>query len=222
MPMDCFPYIIVLLRTKRNLLKPTLKVLTQGISSGGGELDIRWRAHVICWAAQNALRLKGDFVECGVNTGICSLLAMNYIDFQLLSDRKWYLLDTYCGLVDGQGHSKEHVTAVNKSYPDCYELAKKNFSPYSNAVLIRGVIPDTLPQVPSEKIVYLHIDLNCAYPEIEAAKFFWDKLVTGAIIVLDDYAYSGYTKQKEAWDIFAHSKGYSVLSLPTGQGMLVK
>jgi hypothetical protein len=31
----------------------------------GNVPDIRWRAHVACWAAKQALTLKGDFVECG-------------------------------------------------------------------------------------------------------------------------------------------------------------
>ena len=33
-------------------------------------MDIRWRAYVCCWAAKQALAVEGDFVECGVNTGI--------------------------------------------------------------------------------------------------------------------------------------------------------
>jgi hypothetical protein len=30
---------------------------------------IHWRVHVLCWAADIASRLEGDFVECGVNRG---------------------------------------------------------------------------------------------------------------------------------------------------------
>ena len=36
------------------------------------DLHIEWRVHVLCWAATQALRQEGDFVECGVNTGIFS------------------------------------------------------------------------------------------------------------------------------------------------------
>ena len=35
--------------------------------------DNRWIVHVALWAASQAARLEGDFVECGVNTGMLSL-----------------------------------------------------------------------------------------------------------------------------------------------------
>src|SRR5262245_44091232 len=47
-----------------------------------GELEPRWRAYVVCWAAERALQLEGDFVECGVNRGGNALTAMHYLDFQ--------------------------------------------------------------------------------------------------------------------------------------------
>jgi hypothetical protein len=40
--------------------------------------------------------------------------------------------------------------------------------------------------------------------------------------VLDDYAYRGYREQKLGMDRFAASVGIEVLSLPTGQGLIMK
>jgi hypothetical protein len=40
--------------------------------------------------------------------------------------------------------------------------------------------------------------------------------------LLDDYAYHGYRQQKLGMDRFAASRGVQVLSLPTGQGLLIK
>src|SRR4051812_9119373 len=34
--------------------------------------EIRFRAYVACWAAQHALALDGDLVECGVASGVYS------------------------------------------------------------------------------------------------------------------------------------------------------
>jgi hypothetical protein len=68
--------------------------------------------------------------------------------------------------------------------------------------------------------------MNCAFPELQALEFFWDRLVVGAIVILDDYGFSanqtGYINQKLAIDAFAIRKGVSVLCLPTGQGLIVK
>jgi O-methyltransferase len=51
------------------------------------------------------------------------------------------------------------------------------------------VIPDTLPQVKSDRICYLSIDMNNAAPEIAAAEYFEDRMISGGIIVLDDYGW---------------------------------
>ena len=72
------------------------------------------------------------------------------------------------------------------------------------------------------KISFLHIDMNSAAPEIAAGEYFWDKLAPSAPILLDDYAYPGFHDQKLAWDAFAEGKGVKVLSIPTGQGLILK
>jgi hypothetical protein len=64
--------------------------------------------------------------------------------------------------------------------------------------------------------------MNCSTPEIAAIEFLWERLVPGAFVLLDDYAYHGYLSQKIAMDRFAQEKEIKILSLPTGQGLLVK
>jgi hypothetical protein len=67
----------------------------------------------------------------------------------------------------------------------------------------------------------LSIDLNNFQPEIAAIEYLWDKLVPGAIVLLDDYAYSEkYVLQRLAWDNFAKRKGVEILNIPTGQGLI--
>jgi hypothetical protein len=57
---------------------------------------------------------------------------------------------------------------------------------------------------------------------VAAALFFWDRLVPGAFMLLDDYAYYGYHEQKLAMDVFAVEKGADICTLPTGQGLIIK
>jgi hypothetical protein len=64
--------------------------------------------------------------------------------------------------------------------------------------------------------------MNCAYPEIKAIEYFWDKIVSGGIVLMDDYAYEGHEHQMKAFDIFAKSKNVKILNLPCGQGMIIK
>ncbi len=107
-------------------------------------------------------------------------------------------------------------------YKDCYNDIKERFDQYGNVEIVRGPVPDVLPLVKAEKVCYLSIDMNNAVPEIAAGEFFWDKLVSGAVVVLDDYGFRKHIIQKHAWDDFASRKGIQVLSLPTGQGLIIK
>jgi hypothetical protein len=64
--------------------------------------------------------------------------------------------------------------------------------------------------------------MNIANPEVAAMEFFWEKLVPGAVVLLDDYGFQDYCEQQQALDEFALSKGVSIATLPTGQGLLLK
>lgn len=193
----------------------------------GGDLlknyDIQWRIHVLCWAASHASKLAGDFVDCGVNTGFCARAIVNYVNFKELH-KKYYLMDTFSGM-DARYSSdyemkRDHKLGY-KNRTDLYEQVKKTFEDF-NVEIIKGAIPDTLPLANPEKVSFLSIDMNCVKPEIDALNYFWPKIVSGGIIVLDDYGYPGAIDQKLAHDKFAESKGVLVLSLPTSQGIIIK
>lgn len=186
------------------------------------ESDPAWRAYVCCWAASVTKRLNGDFVECGVNRGSFSRMVMEYIDFRSLIKNFW-LMDTFSGLPEERISSEEKLCGIHQyKYAECYDEVVRTFSGFSNVRIIRGPIPETLEQVYAKSVCYLHIDMNCVLPEIAAAEFFWDKLVSGAVVVLDDYGWAKHINQKRAFDAFAKSKNVEILSLPTGQGLIVK
>jgi O-methyltransferase len=183
--------------------------------------DIQWRAYIACWAAEKGKSLEGDYVECGVNRGGLSRTVMQYIDFATMPHKKFYLLDTYCGFPEE--HRKNAAHWNQDEYSECYDDVVKTFAPFPNAIVVRGKVPDTLSQVPSQRICYLSIDMNVMEPEIAAAEFFWDKLSSGAVMLLDDYGFGeAYRRQKDAFNVFAKERGVAVLLLPTGQGLIIK
>ena len=64
--------------------------------------------------------------------------------------------------------------------------------------------------------------MNCTAPEIAAVNYFWDYMVPGGLVVLDDYGFPGHLEQKKAMDRFAQQRGVLIASFPTGQGLIVK
>jgi O-methyltransferase len=189
------------------------------------DIHIEWRIHILCWAADAARHLQGDFVDCGVNTGIFSLAICDYIDFNK-TGKNYFLFDTYDGIPEEQISPAERALGRHLEnqtmYEDCFEVAKRNFAPFPKAQLVRGVIPQSLNTVAIDKVAFLSIDLNIAEPERAALEYFWDKLVPGAPVVFDDYGWRSYHAQKAALDAFAKAHDCSIATLPTGQGLLLK
>jgi hypothetical protein len=193
----------------------------------GENLHIEWRVYLPCWAATVASKLEGDFVECGVDTGMCSRAVCSYIGFEKFPERRFYLLDTFDGFPVDQMTPAERATGLaeyfTKAYCDTYELVRGNFREYANVVLVKGRVPDTLAQVPSEKIAYLMLDMNAAVPELAAMEYFWDKLVPGAPVVFDDYGFlSAHEEQRKVLAEFARSRGVEIFQMPSGQAFLLK
>jgi len=199
-------------------------------ASQGVDAGIHWRVHVALWAAATAVRVPGDFVECGVNAGFVSSAIMHRLEWKDVP-KSFYLIDTFRGPITAQ-YSSEEVTAgrlnlaekaiASGGYVTDIGRVRKNYGEWPNAVVIQGVIPDILPEVPVDRVAFLHIDMNCAYPERAALEFFWARLSPGAIVLFDDYSYFGCEVQAEAIDAATAILGVSVLSLPTGQGLVIK
>jgi O-methyltransferase len=185
--------------------------------------DLHWRAYIVCWAAQRCAQLEGDFVECGVNRGGYALSVIHYVDFAKL-DKRFFLLDTYEGLVERLISPAEKAAGVRAGeYEPCHEAVVRTFAPYGEKVcIIKGVVPDTLPQVTTGSIAFLSIDMNTREPEIAAAQCCWERMTSGGVIVLDDYGWPKHLEQKLAFDEFARQRGVAVLALPTGQGLIFK
>jgi len=206
------------------------RALARGLSSGGKKLghidDNRWIVHVALWAATQAARLPGDFVECGVDTGLLSRAVCEWLDFNRL-DKDFWLFDTFRGIPEEQMTEAERTGIGGwhnrESYEECFDRARQNFAPWPRCRLVRGAVPATLAAFPPDRrVAYLSIDMNIVLPELAALAFFWNRLVPGAVVLLDDYGWATHRAQREAFDAFARDRGAMILSVPTGQGILIR
>jgi hypothetical protein len=202
----------------------------RAVQAAGQPIAWPWRLHIGLWAASHAVELEGDFVECGVNRGVLSSAIMEYLDWNA-RDRTFYLLDTFAGVDESlltDGEKARGAVDANRAHLESgryvrgVESVRRNFAEWKNVRIIEGVIPDTLREVRADKISYLHLDLNSTRPEVAAASHLWERLVPGAVILLDDYAFDGYRESKLGMDAFARERGVRIASLPTGQGLMLK
>lgn len=180
------------------------------------EQAILWRISTVLWGFRNGLRLEGDFVECACYKGTTARIICDTVDFSKYPDRHYYLYD----LFDHDPSLPHH--AMPEHSKELYAAVKEKFSLFSNVTVTQGKVPEVLAEVAPEKIAFMHIDMNNADAEIGALEVLFDRMVPGALLILDDYGWLGYRAQKLAEDPWLEKRGYRVLELPTGQGLVIK
>ncbi len=180
-----------------------------------------WRLHVYTWCCAQALRLEGSLVECGVHMGLYSLVMMKALHFEN-SGKEMYLYDTFEGLSEDYSSAGERVQAQGVYDIDDWEKqVRESFSPYPNANVIRGKVPEILADTAPDPVSFLHIDMNAALAEISALNFFQSRIVPGEIILLDDFGRTENAEIGEAHKEWFGAIGREILELPTGQGIVL-
>jgi hypothetical protein len=149
-------------------------------ASGGVDPQMEWRLHVALWAARTAVRLPGVFVECGVNAGFVSSAIMQRLNWSNV-EKRFYLIDTFNGPVLSQYSAEESDCGRLRvaedamacgAYVTDLERVRANCSEWPNVEIVQGVVPEVLPALGIETVAFLHLDMNCAYPERAALEHF--------------------------------------------------
>jgi len=202
-----------------------------------------WRNYLGIKLAEYAYSLSPNFVECGVGEGWMTVSILRYLGKKYSNIPSYALFDTFSGIdpavVDAREEEHWGVSASEKQgafkylYNADAETVKKRIEATAGmdnkASIIQGPIPTTLSESVLEDIrrkgpiAFLHIDMNNSVPEVAALKQFYPMMATGGVVLLDDYAYCGFTFQKNAIDQACQEMGVPIpISLPSGQGLLLK
>ena len=195
--------------------KPFVEAWQSNIETSS-DRAIVWRRYVLACAAFHCVQLEGDFVECGCYTGVGVKTIVDYLGGPGFSKQFW-AYDIF----------EHEETMANHSMPQhgpqLFERVREKFAGYPQVRLVKGLIPASFEGSIPERIAYLHIDLNQASAEVAALDSLFDRMVPGGILILDDYEWSmAYRSQKLAEDAWFDRRGYRVMPLPTGQGLVFK
>jgi O-methyltransferase len=176
---------------------------------------IIWRRYILACAAYHCVQLEGDFVECGAYTGTAVKIVVDYLGGTAFPKTFW-----------GYDLFEHEEGELHHSLPehgqDLYAKVTQRFHDYPQVKIIKGKIPTVFAGQSPDKICYMHIDLNQAPAEVSALEALFDKMVPGGMLILDDYEWSAYRNQKLAEDPWFDARGYRVMPLPTGQGLVIK
>lgn len=189
----------------------------RSIKASGWDYGIEWRVHTILWAAKHGRTLEGAFVECGTGRGFMTSAICEHLGW---TDRPFYLFDTFeSGWTNPDGGRTGETSPY---YAQSVEAVAANFAEWPGVEMVVGMIPDTLPPFADATVAFLHVDMNNANAEEAALRFFWPRLAASALIVLDDYGWLGFDKSRDRIDRIGVELGFTVLALPTGQGLIIK
>lgn len=165
------------------------------------------------------INLPGDVIEVGVFKGASLLRFATFREIlENNNSRKIIGFDSFGSFPIIKNASNEDIefakshdnhAGIGLQKEELYKIIEyKNFK---NIELIKGNIIDTIPNYIKSnmqtRISLLHLDVDVYDPTKYALENLWDRLVTGGIILFDDYNYiEGGTN---AIDEFLKAKGIS-------------
>tara|TARA_B100001059_G_scaffold228624_1_gene259979 strand:- start:6400 stop:7131 length:732 start_codon:yes stop_codon:yes gene_type:complete len=166
--------------------------------------------------------LNGDWAECGVFKGASSLIISEYNRrYNLMRPGcSMHLFDSFEGLAE-PAVEDVGTNMVRGDYRGVEDEVKKNLAGYESLVYHRGWIPDRFNEVADRRFSFVHIDVDFYEPVRDSLDFFLPRMVSGGVIVLDDYGCHQTPGALRAADEIANRYRCHISGLPYGQAFII-
>ena len=182
--------------------------------------------------------IDGVVVECGCWKGLSSYLMCQYLrdNNAAFNGTDFYILDSFEGLSDPDEEDKITIKLIDVvgnrqntffkkagAYDASLEDVKKVLNEFPNIQYHKGWLPQSLDsQAISKPIKFLHIDLDLYEPILGTLQILFPQVVSGGVIVCDDYGSLFWPGAKKAVEEFAQKSNIKFISLSSGQAILIK
>lgn len=188
----------------------------------GWRADVRWRMWILTRFARSCDSLSGAYAEFGAYRGGAARLVLSTA--RLDDTSAMHLFDTFGGIpAQGLTPGEERLGFAGRYSNTSAEYVAELLSPWREFVhLHKGDVLETLPEVETGPLAFVHMDLNATAPTIAALEYSYSRLLPGGTIVFDDYGGSEYEDQRHAIDHFFEHRAEEPIALPTGQAVIAK
>ena len=142
-------------------------------------------------AAKMIEGLPGSVVEVGVWKGkVAAHIA------KLFPDMTVHLFDTFAGMpegtieeIDGDGRKPGGGGGTWDKYKkNSLEAVTSKLKGFDNIRIYPGVFPETGAVLPaSERYCLVHVDVDLYRSTLDVCEFFYDRMVTGGVMIMNDY-----------------------------------
>jgi hypothetical protein len=171
-------------------------------------------AYQLFMLVKNTAKLDGGIAEVG-----CFMGGSSKIICEAKGDKEFNVFDTFEGLpelnqIDDPSQFKKG------QYSASYDFVKKYLSSYSNVNLHKGYFPDTSGPICDKKFSFVHLDLDLYESTLASLKFFYPRLVKGAVLISHDYTTAPGVSR--AFEEFFSDKPESIIEMSGTQCLIVK
>jgi hypothetical protein len=168
---------------------------------------------------QLALRRPGALAECGVFRGASAFLMAQAIRRDGRG-RPLHLFDSFAGLSAPEAVDGRYWAAGNLA---CSRAeASANLAEFGDLVRFHdGWIPERFGDVAETRFCFVHIDVDLFRPTRDALEFFYPRMMTGGLLLCDDYGFETCPGARQAMDGFFAERPEPIVHLPTGQGFVL-
>lgn len=175
------------------------------------------RCHILYQWLHHTAALPGQLAEIGVyRGGTARLIATT----RRPRERRLHLFDTFAGMPETDPTKDVH-TKGNFSDTSLAGV-QRLLAGVSDVVFHPGLFPDTAAGLENERFAFVHVDVDIYSSVRDCCRFFYPRLVTGGVMVFDDYGFRSCPGAKDAVDEFFAATPEKACGLSTGQALVVK
>jgi len=182
------------------------------------------RCYVLLDLARTTRGIKGDIAECGVRHGKSSLFILSGLGPG--NNRKFDIFDSFEGLSEPGSSDRDEsgdTVWVLGELAVQEQTVLNNLRGFDTRIeLHKGWIPDRFDDVRDSQFAFVHVDVDLYEPTRDSFAFFYPRMSKGGVMICDDYGSAYCPGAKKAVDEFFATKSERVISLPTGQSLVIK
>ncbi len=165
--------------------------------------------------------IPGEMAECGCFRGASAWFIANGAPGVPL-----HLFDSFAGL--SQPSKKDRLPDDSMSFwskgalSASEEEVRTTLGSLPNIRIHKGWIPESFSSVEHLQFSLVHIDVDLYQPTWDSLTFFYPRLSSNGVIVLDDYGFKTCPGAFKASEEFSNEVDDYIIHLPTGQGVIIK
>jgi predicted O-methyltransferase YrrM len=170
--------------------------------------------------ARSVRDLPGAVAECGCYVGVSAWFMANEI-----AGADFFLFDSFEGLSAPEGFDQSPEGLQQWRAGDLAtseDVLRENLRGFENIHVLKGWIPERFAEVGDRLFKLVHIDVDLYAPTRDSLAFFYERMVPGGIIVMDDYGFANCPGAHRAANAFMATRPESIIHLPTGQGVIIR